>query len=280
MINKARQYLRFVSFGVLSSASAALAQDPSTPADVCDAQCEATRSAQDPTAEVNGIFLNNTSSFGSTSEESLYNFELQGVRTLISRDWGSLVLRGIVPIVGAPVAQQVPNDLDTEFGISDSVLQLFYIPRSQIGIFNYGFGPQVSLSTHTDDPQQRAGWGAGLVGGAFGFAGQWSFGGLVNHLWGEDSYSTTTLQPIVYYNVTSPNIGDWFVGYNAQITYDWSADRSDDAWTVPLGLTFGKTFLQPSGTAVTYNLGAYSLLDSPGNAFDWQLRFAVNVISQ
>lgn len=263
---------------LLSVASAAVnAQE----ADIaCDEQCQATRAAQDPTAEVNGIFFDNTFSFGSDSDETLYNSQFQGIRTLISEDWGALILRGIVPVLGVPVPDPSTGDLDTEFGVSDTVVQLFYLPNATLGPLSYGFGPQISLSTHTDSEQQAAGYGGGLAGGAFGFAGPWAFGGLVNHLWGEDDYSTTTIQPIVYYNLTSPGIGDWFIGYNARISYDWSADSSDDAWTVPLGLTAGKTVLRPSGRAVTFNLGAYELLESPNDAFDWQLRFAINILSQ
>lgn len=266
-----------VLVAVLTSASFALAQEEDA---LCDAQCQATRAAQDPTAEVNGIFFDNTLSFGTASDETLYNNEVQGVLTLLSEDWGALVLRGIVPILGVPVPDVPSGELDTEFGVSDSIVQLFYVPNSTIGPFRYGFGPQVSLSTHQDDEQQAAGNGGGIVGGAFGFFGPWAVGGLANHLWGEDDYSTTTIQPIIYYNLTSPGIGDWFIGYNAQISYDWSADSSDDAWTVPLGLTAGKTLLRPSGLAVTFNLGAYALLESPNDAFDWQLRFALNILSQ
>ena len=51
-------------------------------------------------------------------------------------------------------------------------------------------------------------------------------------------FSTTTVQPIVFYNLKSPGIGDWFGGYNNSITYDWSAD-SGDAWTVPIGAAVG-----------------------------------------
>lgn len=246
----------------------------------CDEQCQATRASQDPTAEVNGIFLDTTTSFGSSSDETLYNYQIQGVRTLASAEWGALVLRGIVPVLGVPVPDATTMDLDTDFGISDTVVQLFYVPNDQIGPFSYGFGPQVSLSTHSDDAQKAAGFGAGLAAGVFGFSGPWSFGGLVNHLWGEDDYSTTTLQPIIYYNFESERFGDWFLGYNDRISYDWSADRSSDAWTVPLGLTAGKTVLQPSGRAVTYNLGAYKLLESANDALDWQLRFAVNILFQ
>ncbi|MEM0947263.1 MAG: hypothetical protein AAGB07_00095 [Pseudomonadota bacterium] len=246
----------------------------------CDEQCQATRAAQDPTAEVNGVFLDTTIDFGSSSDETLYNLEIQGVRTLASAEWGALVLRGIVPVLGVPVPDATTLDLGTDFGISDTVLQLFYVPNDRIGPFSYGFGPQVSLSTHSDDAQKAAGFGAGLAGGIFGFSGSWAFGGLANHLWGEDDYSTTTLQPIVYYNFESERFGDWFLGYNAQISYDWSADHSAEAWTVPLGLTAGKTVLQQSGRAVTYNLGAYKLLESQNDTFDWQLRFAVNILSQ
>lgn len=279
MLERSRTLCKYCFIVIPLSVAAHIARAQETdPA--CDEQCQAARAAQDPTAEVNGVFFDNTLSFGSEIDETLYDFEVQGVRTLLSEVWGALILRGIIPVLGVPVPEPSSGDLDTEFGVSDTIVQLFYVPTATLGPFSYGFGPQVSLSTHQSDEQQAAGYGGGIAGGAFGFAGSWAFGGIANHLWGEDDFSTTTIQPIVYYNLTTPPVGDWFFGYNAEISYDWSASSSDNAWTVPLGLTVGKTLFQPSRPAVTINLGAYGLLESQNDALDWQLTFAVNILSQ
>ena len=40
----------------------------------------------------------------------------------------------------------------------------------------------------------------GLAGVAFGSAGPLSYGGILGHHWGEDGFSLSTIQPIVFYN--------------------------------------------------------------------------------
>jgi len=275
-----KQLLQIGGMILCTSVNLAHARAADTLDEACDEQCQATRASQDPTAEINGVFFDNTINFGSDSDQTLYNFEIQGVKTLASEDWGGLIARSIVPVVGSPVPEAQPNSFDTEWGVSDTVLQLFYVPTNESGVLNPGFGPQVSLRTHTDDAQKGAGWGGGIAGGAFGFAGPWAFGGLASHLWGEDDFNTTTIQPIVYYNLESPGIGDWFFGYNAQLTYDWSADSPGDALTAPIGASVGKTVLLPSRVAVSYTLGAYKLVESPADISDWQLKFAINILAQ
>lgn len=263
-----------VCIGIVAFSTMEQAQAQQIDTEVCDQTCQATRNAQDPTAAVNGVFFDNTIGFGPTSDNTLYNLQVQPILTAVQEDWGDIVLRGVVPVLGVPTPAPA-GELDTEFGLSDTVLQAFYIPPVDVG-FKFGIGPQVSLATHTDDEVQGAGWGAGVAGGGFGFVGQWSMGGLINHLWGEDNYSQSTIQPIIYYNVKESPIGAWFIGYNSQIVYDWSAD--DNQWTVPIGATVGRTFVTRSGHSLTFNLGAYELIEAPENGNEWQLQFSLNIL--
>ncbi len=187
-------------------------------AEECDDECQATRDAQDVTAAVNGVFFSNAIGFGPSDDNTLYNFQIQPIATVAQGEGGDLILRGIAPVLGVPVPAQVPvassteSELDTEWGLSDTVVQALYVPPGQDG-FRVGFGPQVSLTTHTEDATKAAGWGGGIAGGGFGFAGPLAFGGIANHLWGEDGYSTTTVQPIVYYNLETPGIGATTIVY-------------------------------------------------------------------
>lgn len=240
----------------------------------CDEQCQATRDSQDPTAAVNGVFFNNTVGFGPTSNDTTVDLQVQPIATVAQESWGDLILRGVVPVLGLPMPDSAGTDLETDFGLSDTVVQAFFIPKNQNGPVRFAFGPQISLATHTESAFQGAGWGGGFAVAGFGFAGPLSYGALVNHLWGEDDFSTSTLQPIVFYNLKSPGIGDWFFGYNNSITYDWS----NDEWTVPLGLEAGKTFILPSETALTVSAGAYSLVETPTAGNDWEFTFNLNVL--
>ncbi|MEO1657282.1 MAG: hypothetical protein AAFR65_06130 [Pseudomonadota bacterium] len=243
-------------------------------AEVCDQTCQATRDAQDPTAAVNGVFFDNTIGFGPVSDNTLYDIQVQPIVTAVQSDWGDVVVRGIVTILGVPTPAP-DGELETDFGVSDTIVQAFYIPPSD-GAFKFGFGPQVSLATHTEDEVQGADWGAGVAGGGFGFAGPLSYGAVVNHLWGDDEFNQTTVQPIVFYNVKDSPLGDWFIGYNSEITYNWSTDENQ--WTVPVGATVGKTFILPSKDSATVNFGAYDLVESGSNGNEWQLQFSVNIL--
>lgn len=258
--------------GIILAIGNAHAQPDDVPE--CDDTCQATRNAQDPTAAVNGVFFDNTFGFGPSTDNTSYNLQVQPIATALQEDWGDVVLRGIIPVLGVPTPAS-GGGLDTEFGLSDTILQAFYIPKLDIG-FKFGIGPQISFATHTKDESQAAGWGGGIAGGGFGFIGPLSIGGIINHLWGQDDFSQTTVQPIVYYNVKESPIGAWFIGYNSEIIYDWSAD--DDPWQVPLGATVGKTFLTSSGYSMTFNLGAYELIEKQANGNDWQLQFSLNIL--
>lgn len=252
------------------------AQDGADPE--CDEECQAGRDAQDVTAAVNGVFLSNAIGFGPSGDDTFYNFQIQPIATVAQEDWGDLIIRGITPVFGVPVPSTTPGQLNTEWGLSDTIVQGLYVPPGQDGLIRFGVGPQVALATHTESATQGSGWGGGIAGGAFGFAGDLAFGGIANHLWGEDGFSTTTVQPIIYYNLETPGIGPWFVGYNAPITYDWNAE-SGDAWEVPLGLTVGKTFVLPSKDSLQFAVGAYDLVETSANGNDWQLRFSINVLT-
>jgi hypothetical protein len=70
-------------------------------AEDCDAQCQAARKAQDPLAPITALLTDNAIGFGPTEDNTNYNFQLQPVHTFEGAD-ANVIVRGIVPIVGAP----------------------------------------------------------------------------------------------------------------------------------------------------------------------------------
>ncbi|MEM6625992.1 MAG: hypothetical protein AAF719_04750 [Pseudomonadota bacterium] len=268
--------LSSAAFGLIYVCSVAPAAAQEQEQYECDEVCQATRESQDPTAAVNGVFLSNSIGFGPSSDDTLYNFQVQPIATIAQQDWGNVLLRGVIPILGVPVPDGTSMGQETEWGISDTILQAFVIPSNQNGPLTFAVGPQISLDTHTDDSAQGAGWGGGIVTAVFGASGPLTYGALVNHLWGEDDYNTSTVQPIVFYNLNSPGIGDWFFGYNNSITYDWSAD--ENAWEVPVGLSAGKTLILKSQKALSYRLGAYSLVETATGGNDWEFTFSASLL--
>lgn len=249
--------------------------------DACDEACQAARKAQDPLADVRAIMTDNTVSFGTADEQTGYGFQIQPVYS-IGTDLGfNFIARGIVPVTGvhngAAFPKLGPNPIGGNgytWGLSDMMLQGFFVPELDNSPIKFGVGPQVSLRSRTDDVIGGPGWGAGVAGVAFGFAGDLSYGALVGHHWGQDNFNLTTVQPIAMYNTGF--LGGSYFGYNNSITYNWTA-KAGDRWQVPVGLTVGKTFLLDGGYAIDANLGGYALAAHPRGGADAQLKFGLSI---
>tara|TARA_R110000850_G_scaffold87602_8_gene188290 strand:+ start:3237 stop:4142 length:906 start_codon:yes stop_codon:yes gene_type:complete len=240
----------------------------------------AARKAQDPLADVKALMTDNTIASGTGSGQTSYNFQFQPVYSIPTDMGFNFILRGIIPVAGVVQGAQFPK-LGTApiatpgdtWGISDIFVQGFIVPESNSDI-KFGFGPQVSLRSASTSALSGPGWGAGGAGVFFGFAGDLSYGGIVGHHWGQNNFSLTTVQPIVFYNTSL--FGGSYYGYNNSITYDWSA-TSRNAWQVPLGLTAGKAFILDDGYMMDLNIGAYSLARAPVGGADWQFKFGVSL---
>lgn len=270
---KARRSFISVLLLCLGSAVASSAQGPS--------DAELARKAQDPLADVRAIMTDNTIGFGASDDDTAYGFQIQPVYSIPTDRSYNLIARAVVPIVGAPVGASLPrlggepiSDGGGNWGLSDSILQLFWTPSTTSAV-KWGIGPQLSLRTRTSDQVGGPGWGGGLAGVVFGGAGDFSYGGLLMHHWGEEGYSVSTIQPIVFYNI--PALPGHYLGYNNSITYNWDAD-SGNRWQLPLGLTFGRTFgIGSAGHALDLSVGGYSLVVKPDGGADWQLKFGISV---
>lgn len=248
----------------------------------CDAECQALRDAQDPLADVRALMTDNTIAFGTADDQTSYNFQLQPVYSIPTDKSFNFIARGIVPIVGAqegaglpPLGPEQVGGSGITWGLSDIMLQGFFVPQTT-GDIKFGAGPQFSLRTRTDEAVGGPGWGGGLAGVVFGFAGSLAYGGILGHHWGQDDFNLTTIQPIVFYSLELFGESGYYAGYNNSITYDWSA-KSGNQWQVPLGATAGKTFLFESGYALDINLGGYTLVARPDGGADWQFKFGVNL---
>lgn len=240
---------------------------------------EMARKAQDPLGDVKALMTDNTIAFeaGPNEDDISYGFQLQPVYSMPKASY-NMIARAVLPILGLepgvvvpPIGGEPRPEDGSQWGLSDSLVQLFFSPKSD-GAVKWGLGPQVSLKTQTSDRVAGPGWGGGLAGVIFGGSGNWAYGAIAMQHWGE-SFEILTLQPIVLYNFASrPGT---YLGYNNSMTYDWRA-KSDDAWTVPAGLTFGKTMLLASGNGLDLSVGIYSLAVWPQAAARWQLKLGVS----
>jgi len=241
----------------------------------------AARKASDPLGNVKALMTDNTIAFGAgeSGDDTSFGFQIQPVYAIPNDTSWNMIARAIVPIAGLepgvvapPIGSEPRPDRGSTWGVGDMIAQYFFSPKSD-GAWKWGIGPQLTLKTRTSDRLAGPGWGGGVGGVVFSGSGQWSYGALAMQIWGEDGFSITTFQPIVVYLLKS--VPGAYVGYNNSMTYDWNAS-SYDAFTLPLGLTFGKAIVKQSGDFWDLSIGAYALAVRPDNAPSWQLKLGVS----
>ena len=258
--------------GLVLYASLASAQDD-------DAALAMAKKAQDPLGNVRAIMTDNTIAFnGGPNDDTTYSFQFQPVYA-IPGDRMNMIARAVIPVIGVEPGVVLPPlgpgqrpPTDNNWGLSDTIVQYFFSPKSESGI-KWGIGPQASLKTHTSDRQAGPGWGGGLAAVIFGGAGNWALGAIGMQHWGENNYSVGTLQAIAMYNFEStPGMS---IGYNNSMTFNWEAS-SGNTLTLPLGVTFGRTLALSGGAGLDLSIGAYNLVERPTNAPQWQFKFGIS----
>lgn len=249
---------------------------------------EMARKLQDPLANIKAIMTDNTIGFNTGDDEGTsYGFQIQPVYAIDLPDKGFTFLpRAVIPITGLEPGTKTritgedgdptPSGSNRVWGLGDSVLQFFLAPHSKSN-WKWGVGPQFSLATHTDSDLRGPDWGAGAAGVVVGnITENIAFAGIVGNLWSFDGdFNSAMIQPMLFYNFQS--IPGAYVAYNAVISADWNAD-SEDTWTVPLGLSVGRTFDMGNGNGLDMMIGHYYNVARPDGAADWQLRFGLSWI--
>jgi hypothetical protein len=189
----------------------------------------------------------------------------------LTEDW-NLISRTIVPFIDLESPVEGGNDVS---GIGDLVQSFFFSPKAPTSNgWIWGAGPVVLLPTGKDEFTADQ-WGVGPTAVALKQQNGWTYGGLMNHIWGIDSpndredVNATFLQPFVAF--TTPDA--WTYSINSESTYDWNTEE----WTVPVNFTvskltnFGK---QP----VSLQVGYRHYLDKPSGGPVWGLRFTVTFL--
>lgn len=250
-----------------------------------DAAAEMARKLQNPLANIKTIMTDNAIGFRTGADKGTsYVFQFQPAYAIDLPDRGfTLIPRASIPILGLEPGTDVPlvgqDGMPTPpgssrvWGLGDIVLQGFIAPHTE-DKWKWGVGPQVSLKTRTDSRLAGPDWGAGIVGIIVGnFTPNLSFSGNVGNLWSFDGdFNTATIQPTVFYNF--PSIPGAYIGYNAVISADWKASAGN-TWTVPLGLSIGRTFDMGNGNGLDLMIGPYYNVARPDGAARWQLRFGI-----
>lgn len=190
-----------------------------------------------PVASLISIPMQNNFDFSTGPNEGFrYNLNVQPVIPIdLSEKW-NLISRTIVPIIAQ---KDVFIDGQNQTGLGDIVQSVFFSPKEPTsGGLIWGLGPILLLPTATDNVLGANKWAAGPNAVFLKLQGQFTYGGLVNHMWsyagnGND-ISATFIQPFVTYatpsgasyTVASENTQSWtndifggFIGvYYAKVT--------------------------------------------------------------
>jgi hypothetical protein len=251
-----------------------------------DSAAEMAKKLQNPLANIKSLMTDNAIGFNTGDDEGTsFGFQLQPVYAIDMPDRGfTFIPRAVIPIMGlepgtdtrftGEEGNPTPAGSSDVWGLGDSVVQFFFAPHTE-GKWKYGIGPQLSLATRTKSEFRGPDWGAGLAGILVGnLTDNISFAGIVGNHWSFDGkFNAGMLQPMVFYNFDS--IPGAYVSYNAVISVDWKSD-SDNRWTVPLGLSIGRTFDMGGGNGLDVMIGPYKNVVRPDGAADWSARFMVN----
>jgi hypothetical protein len=241
---------------------------------------------QNPLANIKSVMTDNAIGFNTGDDDGTsYGFQLQPVYAIDMPDRGfTLIPRAVIPITGLEPGtrtritgedgEPTPTGNSAVWGLSDSIVQLFFAPHTKSD-WKWGVGPQFSLATRTDSELRGPDWGAGIAGVLVGnLTDNLSFAGIIGNQWSFDGkFNAAVIQPQLYYNFDS--IPGAYIAYNAVTSVDWKA-RSGDQWTVPLGLSVGRTFDMGGGHGLDVMAGPYYNVVRPDGAADWSARFMVN----
>ena len=151
----------------------------------------------------------------------------------ISEDW-NLVSRTIVPVVWQ---SDIFPGSGSQFGLGDTVQSLFFTPKQSKGII-WGAGPVILLPTGTNQLLSGRKWGVGPTAVALKQAGQWTIGGLANHIWSVAGDNDRSDLSLTYFNpfISHTSKTALTVGASADVTYDWKTEKL----VMPVNLTVSK----------------------------------------
>jgi hypothetical protein len=189
----------------------------------------------------------------------------------------SLVTRTILPIA---LQNDIAGRSGTQFGLGDTLQSFFLVPKSQqtaLGTLTYGGGPAVNWPTSTDRLLGSDTLGMGPTGVFLFQESGWTYGALVNHVWGvadtrdhTPDLNNTFFQPFLSYTTSDA----WTFAVNTESSYNWAARQ----WSVPINWTVAKlTAINDQRVQFTAGL-RYWAHSTPGGPDGVGARFAVTFL--
>jgi hypothetical protein len=189
----------------------------------------------------------------------------------LNDEW-NLISRTILPIT---YLGSTAEGISSASGLGDTVQSFFFSPKEQVGGWILGGGPAILLPTATNDAFKSKQWGLGPTAVGLRQHDGWTYGALVNHLWGLNNpddraqVNATYLQPFLTY--TTPKAVTYSL--NTESTYNWTADE----WTVPVHASVSK-LVSLGEQKVSFQFGGRYYADAPEGGPDWGLRFTTTFL--
>ena len=252
------------------------ASDPTAAAAPSTSDDDLVKKTQNPVSDLISVpFQFNLSFPSGNDDDGQLIVNIQPVIPIsLNEDW-NLIARTILPVIylPSPVAS-----LDDESGIGDLQFTAFASPKES-GEWIWGVGPVLRFPTASEDILGSEQWSAGPSAVVLRMDGPWVYGALFQHVWsfaGDDDrshVSETLIQPFVNYNLPD----GWYLTASPVITYNWAADDSDDALTLPIGGGFGKVH-RFGNMPVNLQIQAFHNTVRPDDAPEWTVRFQVQLL--
>jgi hypothetical protein len=200
----------------------------------------------------------------------------------LSEDW-NLISRTILPVIDLESPTVGGNDVS---GVGDIVQSIFFSPKAPTkNGWIWGVGPVISIPIGKDEFTSDQ-WGLGPTFVALKQQGPWTYGALLNHVWGINAPSeqpfiadvtptgrqrtnSTFLQPFLAYITPTA----WTFNVLTETTYDVNAKE----WTVPVIANVAK-LTHIGKQPVSFQVGYRYYFDTPPGGPDWGLRFTVTFL--
>jgi hypothetical protein len=195
----------------------------------------------------------------------------------ISADF-NWVHRVIVPLIDQP---SFAEGSSSRSGLGDIIYQGFLSAKKPaFGKLIWGVGPALSIPTATDDVLGSDQWTLGPNFVGLMSEGPWVTGAVAGTSWtiasndnDRPNVRQMTLQPFVNYNFG----GGWYASSAPIITAKWSADKSSDTWTVPVGAGLGRVFAIGE-QHINLSVRPYYNVHRPKNAARWTLEIQLTFL--
>ena len=264
----------FLLVGSLRLVSPAWAQDPKPVDAAAPSAEELAKKLANPIASLISVPFQSNFEFGAGQNDQGFKYTLNVqpvIPASLSVDW-NLIPRVIVPVI---YQDDVFPD-SSQAGLGDTVLSLFFSPKEPgpAGLI-WGIGPVGLLPTATNDRLGAQKWGLGPTAVVLKQDGPWTYGALVNHIWGSEgvdsrkNVNATFLQPFLTYGLGK----GLTVGASSEMTYDWIGHQ----WTIPVIANVAQ-IVPISGQLFQFSLGVKYYAEGPSGAPDWGIRFVVTLL--